>query len=119
MTMSRWPVPWLGIGDDREVGETVHHRDGAQVEEVAGGRIEAAHAPLAEDDVGIALGQDVFRREQQLLDGGGETSLQQNRLPGAAGALQQRIVLHVPGADLDDVGDLGHEVHAPRHPSPR
>ena len=93
--------------------------NGGQVEEIAGGGVEAADAALAENHVGIAFGQDVFGREQQLLDRGREAALEQDRLPQPAGPLEQRIVLHVARADLDDVGDLGDLVERPRDPSPR
>ena len=104
--MSRWPVPWLGSAMIGQVREPVHHGHRAQVEQVARRRIEAADAALAEDDLPVAFGQDVLRREQQLLDRGGEAALEQDRLAAAAGVLEERVVLHVAGADLDDVGHL-------------
>ena len=47
--MSRWPVPWLGSATIGQMRQAMHHRDGAEIEEVAGGGIEAADAALAED----------------------------------------------------------------------
>ena len=70
----------------------------------------SAHAALAQDDVVVALGHDVLGGQQQLFERGGHAALQQDRLAGAAGALEQREVLHVPRADLDAVAVLFDEL---------
>ena len=51
-------------------------------------------------------GQDVFGRQQPFLDGGGDAALEHDRLARVAQLAQQREVLHVPRADLKDVGVL-------------
>ena len=68
------------IGHDRQVREPVHHGNRAQVEQIAGGGVEAADAALAENHVGVPLGEDVLRGEQQLLDRRGEAALEEHRL---------------------------------------
>ena len=67
----------------------------------------------------LPRGDDVLGRHQQLLDGGAHAALEQHGLAQLAHRLQQREVLHVARADLEDVGVLGHGVAASRCPSPR
>ena len=100
------------VGDDRQVRELVHHRDGREVEEVAGRRVEAADAALAQNHVVVPLGQEVLGGQEELLDRRRQAALQEHRLPGAAGRLEEREVLHVARADLDDVRDFPYGPHA-------
>ena len=72
----------------------------------------------------LPCGQDVLGRHQQVLDRRAHAPLQQDRRAGPADLLEQVEVLHVPGADLEDVGvpldeldlarvhDLGDDRHA-------
>src|SRR3990172_2752863 len=69
-----------GGGDDGKGAELLHERDGVDVHGVAGGGLEGADAALAEDDVGVALGEDVLGGEEPLLDGGGHAALQEDGL---------------------------------------
>ncbi len=110
VTFARTPVPWLGIGDDGKVGEGLHHGDGREIQEVPGLGVETPDPPLAEDDVGIPLGDDVFRGQEEFLDGRGQTPFEENGFPDLPDLPEERIVLHVPGADLEDVGILGHVI---------
>src|SRR5262249_34690003 len=84
------------------------------VEQVACVGIEAAHATLAEDDLRVALQQDILGGEQPLLDGRREATLEQNRALRPANSAQQREVLHVATADLQDIGVLGDGGDQPR-----
>ena len=85
-------------------------RDRREVERVARVVGERAHAALAEDDLVVALGEEVLGREQQLLDRRRHAALEEHGLAQAAEPLQQREVLHVARADLQAVGVLGDEV---------
>ena len=49
-----------GVGEDRQAGEALRQGHGRQVEGVAGQGLKGADAALTEDDVGIALRQDVL-----------------------------------------------------------
>ena len=49
-----------GIDHHGQVREAVQHRHRREVERVARGRLKGADAALAEDDVGVAAGHDVF-----------------------------------------------------------
>src|ERR1700730_15278707 len=73
---------------------------------------ERAHAALAEHYVVIAFAEDIFGGHQEFVEGGGHAALEENWFFGAAGALEQREILHVAGADLDHVGVFFDEVEA-------
>ena len=111
------------IDDDRQVRALLHVGHGVEIERVAGRGLEGADAALAQDHLIVAGGEDIFRREQQLLDLRGEAALQQDRLVGPPDGAQQREILHVARADLQRVGmgrddvdiggvhNLGHDRH--------
>ena len=88
----------------------MHRGNDAQVEGVAGVVDEGADAAFAEDDLVVALGHDVFGGHQKLVEGGRHAAFEQDGLAFAADGLEQRVVLHVTRADLDDVGVVGDEV---------
>ena len=98
------------IDDHRQVGEVVEERDRGEVHRVARVGLERADAALAQDDVGVAAADDVLRRHQPFLDGRAVAALEHHRAGDASDVAQQRVVLHVPGADLEDVGVLGDDV---------
>ena len=56
------------------------------------------------------MGHDVFGRHEQFLDGGAEAALQHDGAAAAAQHFEQREVLHVARADLQDVGVFGDQV---------
>ena len=89
--------------------ELLHHRNGRQVERVAGVSLEGADAALAQDHIVVAAVHDVLSREQPLLDGGRGAALQQHRLAHLAQRLEQVVVLHVARAHLQDVHQLRHQ----------
>ncbi len=113
-TRSRSAARVRRVHDDRQVRQPLGHRDGTDVEGVAGGGLEGADAALAEHDVEVAALGDVLGGHQPFLDGGAHAPLEQHRLGRGAHRLQQREVLHVPGADLQHVGVGGDQVHAGR-----
>ena len=90
----------------------MHERNRREVEHVARGRVEAAHAALAENHLAVALGEDVLRAQQQIVIVAAMPRLSSTGLPSFPTVLQQRIVLHVARADLDAVGVLGDESRA-------
>ena len=95
------------VGDDGKMRNLLEQRDGADVERVAGGGFKSADAALAEHDVGIAVGENALRRAQKVGDGRDHAAFQQDRPAGAPCSFKQRVVLHIAGADLQDVGVLG------------
>ena len=65
--------------------------------------LKGADAPLAENDVFIAAGHDVLGAHEPLLIGGGHSPFDHHGPVLVADGLQEVKVLHVSGADLDDV----------------
>ena len=98
------------VDDHRQLGALLEHRHGDQVEGEAVGGLERPDPALAQDDRVVALLEDVLGRHQQLVDGAGEPALDAAPAARAPDLGQQRVVLHVAGADLDHVGDLEHGV---------
>ena len=88
----------------------MEERHRGEVEGVAGVRLERPDAPLAEDDVGVARRDDVLGGHEELLDRRPEAALEHDRPGDPAGRVEERVVLHVPGADLEDVDVLGDDV---------
>src|SRR5262249_29775422 len=95
----------------RETRELLERRDRADVQAVARVRVERADASLAEDDLLVAGEQDRLRREQELLQGRGHSTLEENGASGLPCGTEQRHRVHVPRSDRDGVRVLGHERH--------
>ena len=85
-------------------------RNDGEIKRVAGEIGEGAYAAFAEHHVVVALGEDVLGGHEKFVEGGGHAALQKYRKLGAAGTLEEREILHVARADLDDVGILFDEV---------
>src|SRR3990172_32752 len=99
-----------GVADDRQMAQPLDHRYCVHVEGEAGGRLVGADAALAEDDVGVAVGEDVRGGEQPLLDRRPHAALEEHGLVRLADLVQEGEVLHVAAANLEDVGVAGDEV---------
>lgn len=96
-----------GIHDDREMGFLFGNRDGSQIESVAGVGLERADAALAEEDIWVAVGEDILGGQQPLLDFLAHPALEEHRF-ARSGALDEELeILRVAGADLEDVGRGG------------
>src|SRR5581483_1882560 len=88
-----------------------NRRHRSKVEGVARMLGKSSNAPLAEDYVVIALCHDVFRREQPFFECRGHSSLQQDGELRPASSPQERKVLHVTSADLNDVAVLFDQIN--------
>ena len=99
-----------GIDEDGQVAALLDGGNDGKIEGVAGEVGEGAHAALAEHDVVVALGEDVFGGHEKFVERGGHAALEKDGKFGAAGALEEREILHVARADLDDVGVFLDEV---------
>ena len=86
--------------------QLVQHRDGCQIERVSGVIVKRADAALAENDIVVAAGHDIFRAHQQLLERVGKPALEQNRFLDRAHLFQKIVILHVARADLNDINIL-------------
>ena len=92
-----------GIDHHGQVGQIVQNGDCGKVEGVPGGGLKGADAPLAEDDLAVALAHDIFGAHEQLLQGVGKSPFQQNGLVGLAQLFQKVKVLHIPRTYLNDI----------------
>ena len=98
------------VHDHREVSALLQHGHRGEVEGVSVRRLEGANAVLAEDHVAVALYEDVLGGQHQVIHGGGRTALEEHRPPGPPELGEERVVVHVAGADLDHVGHPEHGV---------
>lgn len=96
-----------GIDDHREVSFLLRDGDGGEVEGVAGVGLESADAALAQQDVWVAVGEEVFGGENPFLDPLAHPALEEDGLL-RVGALDEELkILRVAGTDLQNVGGLG------------
>src|SRR6202012_2825839 len=66
-------VGW--VGEDRQGRKFLDNRNLREIHWIAGISFEGANAALAEHHFVVASGEDVFRREQQLFNGGSDAAL--------------------------------------------
>ena len=100
------------ISDNGQMRLRMNRWHGRQIKHIPCRRVEGSHATLAQNHLAVALGEDVFGRQEQVADRGREPPLEEHRHVQLADALEQRIVLHVPRANLNAVGVLGDEMCA-------
>ena len=96
------------VNDDRQMAHALEHRNGGNIECVAGVLLVGADAALAEDNVLVAARHDVLGAHQKFLHGVCEAALEQDGLAGLTEFFQQLEVLHIACADLEAVA-LVHE----------
>src|SRR5260370_4770649 len=82
-----------GVANHWQVRKFFDDGDGSDVEGVARIRFERADAALAEDDVVIAAGKDVFGAEKKLFHSGREAALEENTLVNFAEGAAERVDL--------------------------
>src|SRR5208283_91760 len=91
--------PMRGIHHNGQVRELLDDRDGGDIEGVSQITVKGSDAALAQHDVVVPAGHDVFGGKEQLLNGGGDSAFQQNRLGHLAELSQQVVILHVTSSD--------------------
>src|SRR5580700_210786 len=101
-----------GIDEDGKMAAFFYGGNDGEVEGVARKVGEGADAAFTEHDVVVAFAEDVLGGHQEFIKGGAHAALEEHRLFSASGAFEKRKVLHVAGADLNDVGPLVDEVQA-------
>ena len=99
-----------GIDEDGQVAAFLYRGNDGEIKSVAGEIGEGADAALAENDVVVAFAHDVFGGHQEFVESGGHAAFEEHGFFGAAGTFEQRKILHVACADLDDVGVFIDEV---------
>src|SRR6267154_4841974 len=84
------------------------------IERVAGISLERADAALAENDVVIAAGQNVFGAHQKFFHGGGHAAFQQDGFADFTKRAKEIVVLHVARANLKNVHVTQHHLNLRR-----
>src|SRR5216683_2533886 len=92
-----------GVNQDRQVTASFHRRHDGQIQRVARVIGESADAAFAQHHAVISLGEYILRGHQEFIERGRHPPLQQYRLFGPSGALQQGKILHIARANLDHV----------------
>ena len=98
------------IDDDREVGFELGGGDGPEVEGVARVGFERADTAFAEDDVRVAVGQDVFGGQKPLFEAHAESAFEEDGFAAAGAGDEELEVLRIAGADLQNIGGSGDEI---------
>src|SRR4051794_26817676 len=96
-----------GIDHDWAMGFFFDDRDGGKIKRVARVGFESANAALAEYQIRIFVGQNVFAGEQPFFDFHGEAALEEDRAAGFGGGDEELEILGVASADLQNVGVFG------------
>src|SRR5262245_3233530 len=79
-------------------------RHNRKIERVPGGIFERADSPLTEDYLSVAFREHVLGRHEEVFHGRAHAPLEQDWDLGPATFFEQIEVLHVPRADLEDIG---------------
>src|SRR3954464_13173741 len=85
------------------MAQALYSRNNAEIQGVARVVGKGANASFTQDDLIVALREDVFCSHQKLLERRGHPALQENRLACTAGTPQQREILHIARSDLHTV----------------
>ena len=96
----------------RQMRDTPDGGDRRQIEGVPRMQRKGPHPAFTQDHLIISLRHDVFRREKPFIERRGHAALQQHRQLRTARAPQERKILHVTRADLNDVAIFFDEVDA-------
>jgi hypothetical protein len=99
-----------GIDHDRQVAAAFDGGDDCEIQRVAREVGKSTDAAFAESDLVVSFGEDVFGGHEKFVERGGHAALEEDGFFRAAGAFEQREILHVARADLDDVGVLLDEI---------
>src|SRR6266404_1080304 len=103
-----------GVNNHWQVCALAQDRHGGKIKCVARRRFKCANAAFAKDDTLVAFGHDVLGRSQPFVHRSHQTTLQQNRQSRLSDYFQEREILHVPCADLQDVNFTGDRVDISR-----
>ncbi len=93
-----------GVNEDGEMAALLHRGNDGEIESIARKIGEGADAAFAEHDVVVAFAHYIFGGHQEFIESGGHAAFEEHGLFGAAGAFEQREILHVARADLNHVG---------------
>src|SRR5579872_2952575 len=92
-----------GIGHNRQMRKLFHDRNSRNIQGIAGISFKGADSTLAHNHFIIATRHQVFGGEQQLFNGGGNSTFEKDRLAYLTQFTQQIEVLHVARPYLEDI----------------
>ena len=95
-----------GIGNDGKVRELAQNGNGGNIEDVAGALVVGANAALAQHHALVAVRHDVLSRHEQFVDRSRQAAFEQDGLVGFPKLFQEREILHITSAHLEDVDIL-------------
>src|SRR5580692_74676 len=98
------------IDNNRQVAKPLHRRNHTQIERVAGVVGESAYPALAQNHVVVAFAHHILGRHQKFFQRRRHATLHHDRPLRSARTPEQRVVLHIARANLNDVGVLLHQV---------
>lgn len=107
------PGTVTGVGDNRQVGLLHEYRYGGNIEGIPGiifTFTQGQHTPLTEDDVAVSLGGDIFGTGKEFFNTRPEMPLVQDRLVFPGHGSNQVLVIHILGANLEDIDVLRHHI---------
>lgn len=80
--------------------------NGADIHGVARDFLKCTNTALTEDNVAIAMGENVLGGQEPLFDGCRHPTLEYDWFLSTPDLIKQDIVLHIAGADLQNIGVL-------------
>ena len=92
-----------GINHDGQVSLLSQVGNGGQRQSESSVTLEGADTPFAKHDVRISLIQNVFGSQQQFVHSGAGAAFEQDRSIGISDCLEESIVLHISGTDLQNI----------------
>ncbi|MNB87449.1 hypothetical protein D3C75_344490 [compost metagenome] len=102
------------VGNNRQVAQALKHRNCRQVKRITGIGFEGTDTALAQHDITVASGQNVFSRVQKLIVGRAEAAFEQHRAAAGSELAQQIKILHIACAYLQNICMLRTNIHVLR-----
>jgi hypothetical protein len=99
------------IDNHGQVGLEFGDGDGGNIQRVAGPFLEGSNAALAEDQAFFATGEDVLGGEHPFFHRLRESALEKHWPSGSSDLFEEREILGVAGANLQNVGVLGDQTN--------
>ncbi len=98
------------IDDDWQMRQLFHCRHSQNVESVAGVSFKSPDTAFAEDDLLVALHENVLRSQQKFLQRRAHVAFQNDGLVGFAHFAQQVEIVHVARADTKNIHVFGQKL---------
>src|SRR5438876_7791497 len=83
--------------------KSLDKRNGTDIHRIACYFLEGTNTTLTENDVAVALREDIFCGQEPSFNGGRHTALEHDRFVCPAYLIQKHIVLHIACAYLQNI----------------